>query len=195
MLTFFREKKWSYLQEASSHRRGFFFSLCLGFEKELNPLSGFTVSLPKVDGWMQEFIEAHPRGERDAESLLMGARKFFAAKAKNDHAKLRFVSIQEERGWAVSWDNSLPEGELFFESRHYLEYAPEGGPADLRRITLAWRKSGGDHFDYFSESLQLLKQTKATEWTQKKPEKNLSPTSHLAQVRLESLSQNWKLEL
>jgi hypothetical protein len=207
MLTFFREKKWTYLLETSSppqlkqlsaalafRRRCFFFSLRVGFGKELDPLSGMTVSLPKVDAWIQEFIETHSRGTVEIEELLLAARTFFTNRAHKEHAKLREISIHEERGWGVSWNSFCHANELFFESRHYLEYAQENH-ADLRQITLVWKKSTDDLFDYFHESLKLLKAIKAESWQKQKPDMSLSATSYLSSIRLESRGENWTLNL
>lgn len=191
MIAFFREKKFSYLMKAPSGKRGFFFFLQAGFQKDLEPLSGMTVSLPEVDRWLSEIALCYREGELSAEDLLMRIRGDLAERAHRAGARLVSLTLKEERNWTLSW--KVEHAESLLHRICLYEEVVQEGRADLWRIELAWTKSARDEFDYFHESLQLLKTLPKEH--KKRPERKLSPTSFLSGMSIESRAEGWTLEL
>ena len=157
-----RQKAFSYvITEPLPVRRGFYFKLAAGFQKEVEPHSGMTVNLTDVDSWLNSFIQKIPENgfavsESHPEQILLQAREFLQFCAHGRKAKLVSLSLSEERNWSLNWNESLPAGHFLFECSHFFEsFHADCKP--LLRIFFQWQVSSMKAYDYPYESLKLLK--------------------------------------
>lgn len=98
---------------SGSGRRGFFFRLGLGVEAPVDPLSGMTVNLSVVDGWLDDL--GWPREARGVWSLVDDFWRPLAAKAMTSGATLTRLEIRGDDSWWAT-DGKLHERGFLFPS-------------------------------------------------------------------------------
>lgn len=130
---------------ALSQRRGFLFRLQAGFSKPVDPLSGMSANLTKVDQWLSEVqmdLQAQTfystSAENFNEALLEiheATRADLQGLAQSDGTSLESLRWIEERGVEVSWQASW--GQTYFITRHFIEDF-SSGHFELLKLRLSW---------------------------------------------------------
>jgi hypothetical protein len=130
---------------ALSQRRGFLFRLQAGFSKPVDPLSGMSANLTKVDQWLSEVqmdLQAQTfystSAENFNEALLEiheATRADLQGLAQSDGTSLESLHWIEERGVEVSWQASW--GQTYFSTRHFIEDF-SSGHFELLKLRLSW---------------------------------------------------------
>lgn len=197
------------LQGTLSSRRGFLFHVAAGFSKAVDPLSGMTVDLTLVDQWLAEARQLFADSALNSESETMNAtlvswvqaiRVFLGQRARTEGARLASLRFCEERGWSISWDESLPEGRMIFSYPHYVESLPDNGDFDLLKIYFSWLREPACQDDYQHEGFKLLKALNASEARSLQGQLSqhvglsLEAGSTLQAIRLEYLGENYTVE-
>lgn len=170
------------IEGASSVRRGFLFYLAAGFHKEIEPLSGMSADLVMVDQWLgtlKKDLEQSPFKALHKNSLENGmasspdtslgtinhslaeimavTRLNLMEKAEKEGVVLKSLRFREERGWSFSWNSAQSSEEMIFSHTYYLETFTKTAGFDLLKVTFSWARRQGCEFDYYRESLRLLK--------------------------------------
>ncbi|MNJ94631.1 hypothetical protein D3C87_123330 [compost metagenome] len=156
------------IAKALSERRGFLFYVAAGFSKEVDPLSGMTVNLMKVDEWLQTLKEELEESLfiSETESLnhafaevMAVIRLNLAEQAETEGASLTSLTLKEERGWSLSWSHSMSPEEMLISRTHYLE-SFSSTSWDLIKLHLKWLRHSGCEADYAHEGFKLLRSIK-----------------------------------
>lgn len=154
------------IQGALSSRRGFLFHLAAGFSHDIDPLSGMSINLVKVDEWLWKlkknlekdvFISETESLNHSFAEIMAVTRLSLLEEVEKEKAELTSLHFREERGWSFAWNSAMSPQEMIFQNSHYIESLPREGHFDLLRVHLEWRRQPHCEADYAHESFLLLK--------------------------------------
>jgi len=160
-------------QGALSDRRGFLFYASVGFHKDVDPLSGMSVNLVKVNACLAK-LKSDVEKEvfsKDSEGwgpvfsqVLLRLRQDLVHFAEQEGAQLTSLLLLEERGLEILWDTQEERQNFLISHKEYLE-SYKDGKSCLLGVRLRWMRHGACHADYRDESLRILKTVKSsTRW-------------------------------
>ncbi|UXR63164.1 hypothetical protein EZJ49_08750 [Bdellovibrio bacteriovorus] len=149
------------LQKTPSSRRGFLFHLAAGFARQdgkIDPLSGMSVNLMLVDGWLAELkTAAEQKDWSNLHDLVNSFRAELIAKAASCDVQLHSLVLREERGLCLSWNLSDAPTGVRWTYAHYLELLPVGGEFELVRVGLTWLRAESCDIDLQHEGFKIMK--------------------------------------
>jgi|GEM_PF-4163011 hypothetical protein len=143
-------------QKALSEKQGFLFSVAAGFSKPLDPLTGFTASLPLVDQWLND-LKKYLEFSEHAENFFEVAREFLQKKAATDGAVLESLSFLEERGWQIVWHPGMTAGHCHISHSYLIDLFFNEGYG-LYSLRTSWHSVSGIWPAVSSEEAQIVEE-------------------------------------
>ena len=204
MLQFVREIPVRILiEKASSERRGFLFYLAAGFAKEIDPLSGMTVNLVKVDQWLTQLKANLEKDVFNSFAEIMAiARLNLVEQAEKEGATLKSLRFREERNWSFSWDARQSPEQMLVSHLHFTEaFTQDPEIFDLLKIEFSWQRLANCEADFQHEGFKILKSLSAKTFPELRRQlseykgKTLESGSLLQAITLHHLAANYSVQL